>query len=72
MANKIKVGATVCYANNSESIHTVIGKIKGAKTNTPVYHSGILFNGFKSKPTKYKLDNGDIVFPHQLKTINKN
>ena len=67
--NKIKVGAKVCYKDQPNNILTVIKKIKGAKTNKPVYHSGILFTGFKSKPKKYQLDNGDIVFPHQLKAI---
>jgi hypothetical protein len=30
---------------------------------------GILFNGYQSKPKKYKLSNGDIVLPNQLKVI---
>ena len=68
MGNKIKVGAKVFYPKNPEVVLTVVKRIKGAKTNKPVYHGGIMFNGFKSKPTKYELSNGDIVFPYQLTT----
>jgi hypothetical protein len=67
--NKIKVGVSVQYHNSSE-VFTVVEKIKGAKTSKPVFHSGVLFNGYASKPCKYKLSNGDIVFPNQLKQIN--
>ncbi len=63
---KIKVGATVLY-NGKQC--KVVEKVKGAKTNKPVFHSGVLFNGYRSKPTKYKLSTGDVVFPNQLKSI---
>ena len=68
--NKIKIGAKVFYQGKPGSIFTVGKKIKGAKTNKPVYHSGILLNGYVSKPSKYQLDNGDICSPSQLTVIN--
>jgi len=69
MAKKIKVGINVFYVGKPDKVFKVVRKIKGAKTNQPVYHSGVLLNGFKSTPTKYELDNGDICSPHQLTAI---
>jgi len=69
MANKIKVGAKVFYVGKPDNILTVVKKIKGGKTSKPNYHSGILLTGYKSKPTKYQLDNGDIVLPNKLTAI---
>lgn len=67
--NKIKVGAKVVYQNNTTEILKVVEKIKGKKTNKPVYHSGILLTGYISKPCKYKLSDGNIVSSNKLKLI---
>jgi len=66
---KIKLGSTVCYTNKPDIELEVVEIVKGAKTNKPVYHGGILFTGYQRKPKKFKLSDGTITLPDYLKLI---
>lgn len=46
---KVKVGVTVCYQNKPDETFVVVKKHKGALTNKPNMHSGILFDGYKRR-----------------------